>query len=171
MNLGSQHPIGSAMEPSPNSPPNCPTVPRQKSSGKSAITNGSCLLPGVDGRSPWVRRCKDVLAAHLSDKPNATAAEQAIIRRAAVLIVELERLERQFALAGEADPEMLELYGRVAGNMRRMLEAVGLERCSRTVTANARAEIGQLYLSALRRVNSEGKTINGSAGGEPREPK
>jgi hypothetical protein len=107
----------------------------------------------------------------LSDKPDATAAEQAIIRRAAVLIVELERLERRFALAGEADPETLELYGRVAGNMRRMLEAVGLERCSRTVTANARAEIGQLYLSALRRVNSEGKTINGSAGGEPREPK
>jgi hypothetical protein len=36
-----------------------------------------------------------------------------------------------------------------------MLEAVGLERRSYTVTANARAEIGQLYLSALIRANSE----------------
>jgi hypothetical protein len=106
----------------------------------------------------------------LSDKPDATAAEQAIIRRAAVLTVELERLERQFALAGEADPETLELYGRVAGNMR-MLEAVGLERRSRTVTANARAQIQQLYLSALRRANSEVKTTKDSFGSNPNEPK
>jgi hypothetical protein len=105
----------------------------------------------------------------LSDKPDATAAEQAIIRRAAVLTVELERLERQFALAGEADPETLELYGRVASNMRRMLEAVGLERCSRTVTANA--GVGQLYLDALRRANSEEKTISGGVDSEPSEPK
>jgi hypothetical protein len=105
-------------------------------------------------RGEWidgVKRAKDVIAAHLSDKPDATAAEQAIIRRAAVMIVELERLERQFALAGEADPETLELYGRVASNMRRMLEALGLERRSRTVTP----DIGQLYLAALRRANSE----------------
>jgi hypothetical protein len=107
----------------------------------------------------------------LSDKPDASAAEQAIMRRAAVLTVELERLERRFALAGEGDPETLELYGRVAGNMRRMLEAVGLGRRSRTVTANARAEIGQLYLAALRRANSENKTITGSAANEPSEPK
>ena len=90
-------------------------------------------MPGTDGRSSWVRRCKDVIAQHLSDKPDATAAEQAIIRRAAVLITELERLERQFALAGEADAQTLDLYGRVAGNMRRLLESVGLERRAREV--------------------------------------
>jgi hypothetical protein len=105
-----------------------PAGTRPKDSRKSRITNGSVLLPGVDGRSLWVRRCKDILASHLSDKPDATAAEQAIIRRAAVLIVELERLEKQFALNGEADPLTLDLYGRVAGNMRRLLESVGLER-------------------------------------------
>jgi hypothetical protein len=109
-------------------------VVRHRKQGKSKITNGSTLLPGIDGRSPWVRRCKDLIRAHLSDKPDATAAEQAIIRRAAVLIVELERLERQFATAGEADPETLDLYGRVAGNMRRLLESVGLDRRARNVT-------------------------------------
>jgi hypothetical protein len=97
---------------------------------RSKITNGA-LLPGIDQRGAWVRRAKDVLSQHLADKPDATAAEQAIIRRAAVLIVELERLERQFALAGEADPMTLDLYGRVAGNMRRLLESVGLERRAR----------------------------------------
>ena len=105
-------------------------VEDRPSKQKSRITNGA-LLPGVDQRSAWVRRAKDVLSQHLADKPDATAAEQAIIRRAAVLIVELERLERQFALAGEADPLTLDLYGRVAGNMRRLLESVGLERRAR----------------------------------------
>jgi len=113
------------------SSPDHPTVPIK--SQRSAITNGR-LLPGIDQRSPWVRRCKDVLSQHLGDKPDATAAEQAIIRRAVVLIVELERLEQQFALAGEADAETLDLYGRVAGNMRRLLESVGLERRSRDVS-------------------------------------
>ena len=108
-------------------------VERHPSKQKSRITNGSALLPGVDQRSAWVRRAQDVLSQHLADKPDATAAEQAIIRRAAVLIVELERLERQFALAGEADAYALDLYGRVAGNMRRLLEAVGLERRARDI--------------------------------------
>jgi hypothetical protein len=102
--------------------------------GRCKITNGSGILPGIDGRSPWVRRFKDVIREHLSDKPDATAAEQAIIRRAATLIVELERLEHQFAAAGEADPDMLDLYGRVAGNMRRLLESVGLGRRAKDVT-------------------------------------
>jgi hypothetical protein len=120
------------MEPALNSPPGRRKV-TPKSPQASAIANGR-LLPGVDQRSSWVRRAKECLEQHLADKPDASAAEQAIIRRAAVLIVELERLERQFALAGEADPEMLDLYGRTAGNMRRLLESVGLGRRSRDVS-------------------------------------
>jgi hypothetical protein len=69
----------------------------------------------------------------LSDTPDASAAERSIIRRASVLTVELERLERQFALAGEADPAQLDLYARVAANMRRLLESVGLQRRARDV--------------------------------------
>jgi hypothetical protein len=94
---------------------------------RSRITNGT-LLPGVDGRSAWTRRAKDVIAAHLSDIPDPTAAERSIIRRASVLTVELERLEAQFAVAGEADPEALDLYGRTSGNLRRLLEAIGIQR-------------------------------------------
>ena len=81
-----------------------------------------------------MRRAKDVIAAHLSDVPDPSAAELSLIRRAATLTVELERLEATFALAGEADPATLDLYGRTAGNLRRLLEAVGLQRRSRDVT-------------------------------------
>src|SRR5207245_10919242 len=85
-------------------------VPPQQ---RSRITNGSALLPGVDGRSPWVRRCKDVIAAHLSDLggvDNCSAAERSIIRRASVLTVEFEQLEARFATAGEASADDLDLY-------------------------------------------------------------
>jgi hypothetical protein len=98
--------------------------------------NGS-LLPGVDGRSGWVRRAKELIDSHttaLGGVDNVSPAESALVRRPAVLIVELERLERIFALAGQADAESLDLYARVAGNLRRLLEAVGLQRRSRDVT-------------------------------------
>jgi hypothetical protein len=62
-----------------------------------------------------------------------STAEYNIIRRASVLIVELERLEAKFALGGEASPTDLDLYQRTAANMRRLLEAVGLQRRARTI--------------------------------------
>jgi hypothetical protein len=98
-----------------------------KKSGRSRITNGSALLPGIDGRSRWVRRAKDVIAAHLSDLggiDNTSAAERSIIRRASTLTVELERLETKFAKAGEASPDDLEVYQRCANSLRRLLEAI-----------------------------------------------
>ena len=121
------------------SSPDRASVDRPKDRQRSRITNGSALLPGVDGRSPWVRRCKDVIAAHLSDlggEDNTSAAERSIIRRASVLTVELERLEARFALAEQASPEDLDLYQRAAGNLRRLLEAVGLQRRPRNLTPN-----------------------------------
>jgi hypothetical protein len=118
------------------SSPDHPLVDRPKNRQKSRITNGSALLPGVDGRNVWVRRCKDVIADHLSDlggMDNTSAAERSIIRRASTLTVELERLEAKFALAGEANAEDLDIYARVASNLRRLLEAVGLQRRSKEV--------------------------------------
>jgi hypothetical protein len=100
---------------------------------RSRITNGK-LLPGiVDERSAWVRRCKDVIASHLSDIPDATAAERSIIRRASVLTVELERIEAKFATAGEANDYELDLYQRTANSLRRLLESVGLERRAKDI--------------------------------------
>ena len=110
-------------------------IARQKNRRKSKQANGTSLLPGVDGRSAWVRRAKELIADHTSDLggiDNVSAAERSIIRRACVLTVELERMERTFALAGEASAEDPDIYARVAGNLRRLLEAVGLRRRAAT---------------------------------------
>jgi hypothetical protein len=106
------------------SPQDRPSVARAKDPQKSRITNGA-LLSGTDGRSAWVRRCKDVIGAHLSDlggEANTSAAERSLVRRASVLTVELERLEARFALAGEADADQIDLYARTAGSLRRNVE-------------------------------------------------
>jgi len=108
-----------------------------KGHARSRVTNGSSILPGVDGRSTWVRRLRDLINLHTQDlggEANVSAAEQAIIRRAGVLIVELERLELKFATNGEASPFDLDLYQRMANSMRRLLETIGLQRRPRDVT-------------------------------------
>ena len=112
-------------------------VDRYPSKQRSRVTNGNALLPGIDGRSAWVRRAKDLIAEHVADLgglDNTSAAERSLIRRASVLTVELERLEATFAAALEADPDRLDLYARTAGNLRRLLEAVGLQRRPRDVS-------------------------------------
>src|SRR6476659_5552343 len=86
-----------------------------KPQGRSRMSNGPAVLPGVDGRSTWARRLRDLIGLHLSDLGGNDAvseAERSIIRRAATLTVELERLELAFALAGEAKAEQIDLYQR-----------------------------------------------------------
>ena len=101
---------------------------------RTRIANGSALLAGADHREFWARRLRELLEDFAADIPNASCAESSIIRRASVLTIELERLESKFAQAGEATATDLELYQRTAGNMRRLLEAVGLQRRTRDVT-------------------------------------
>jgi hypothetical protein len=104
---------------------------------RSRIANGSALLPGIDNRSAWVRRCKEVIAAHLSDlggADNTSAAELSLIRRASTLTVECERLEAKFATAGAASTDDLETYQRCANSLRRLLESI----CSGTLQRRAR---------------------------------
>jgi uncharacterized small protein (DUF1192 family) len=106
-------------------------VNRPRSRQRSRITNGSLLPSSSDGRSAWVRRCKDVISMHIADlggEDATSSAERSIVRRIAVLTTELEMLEAKFAAAGQAEAAALDLYQRTSGNLRRLLEAIGLQR-------------------------------------------
>jgi hypothetical protein len=64
-------------------PVDAPEVQPRK--GRCRVSNGKVLLPDVSGNSPWVRRCKDVIAMYISDLggiSNVSTAKQSIIRRA-----------------------------------------------------------------------------------------
>jgi hypothetical protein len=109
----------------------------RKDANRTQVANGTRLLPGVDGRSVWVRRCRELLRDHVADlggEANVSTAERSIVRRAAVLTTELEQLEVKFALAGAASADDIDLYARVAAHLRRLLESVGLGRRPKDVS-------------------------------------
>jgi hypothetical protein len=118
---------------------------------RSAVTNGTELLHGLtDSRSVWVRRCRDIIANHISDlggAENVSTAELSIVRRAATLTVVLEQFETKFANAGEASGNELDDYQRAAGNLRRLLEAIGIKG-RRAVDVTPRSLRAQLQLEA-----------------------
>jgi hypothetical protein len=100
----------------------------------------------------WARRLKELVQDHTADlggADNCSVAERSILRRASTLEVELERLEIKFALAGEASDTDLDLYQRCSGNLRRLLEAVGLQRRARDISNND--HVMQAYLEEYNR--------------------
>ena len=89
----------------------------------------------ADGRSPWSRRFRDIVALHCSDLggyENLSQAELAIIRRASTLQVELEAQEAQLA-SGNSKINLVE-FAQVSNGLRRLLETIGLKRVARDVT-------------------------------------
>jgi hypothetical protein len=94
-------------------------------------------LPGVHKQSLWARRFYDINRIYASDQggdDNLSEARRSIIRRVACLQVELELLETRFAMAGGAEAGDLDLYQRTAGNLRRLLEGIGLDRVPKDIT-------------------------------------
>ncbi|ESX22799.1 hypothetical protein [Mesorhizobium sp. LSJC264A00] len=106
---------------------------------RTRVTNGRDLLPGVDGRTHWARRMRDLIALHVSDLGGAQAcseAEKSIVRRVATLTIEMEKLEERFANAPPdhiSHPD-LDMYQRMANTLRRLLDTNGLQRRSRDIT-------------------------------------
>jgi hypothetical protein len=104
---------------------------------RARTTNGSVVLPNVDGRTLWVRRLYDLIASITQDMGGDDAiseSERSIIRRIATQTVAIEKLEAQFALDGEADDRKLDLHQRLSNTLRRNQEALGLKRRSRDIT-------------------------------------
>jgi hypothetical protein len=103
---------------------------------RSALTNGTSIIGrDIDHRSTSVRRLRDLIAAHSSDLNPDSEAEKSLIRRASVLELELELLERKFILNdGEATELQLQTYQRLTNTLRRTLQSLGLKRRARDVT-------------------------------------
>ncbi len=100
---------------------------------RSAVTNGERAFVLGNGCSPWARRQRDLIALHIADlggEERLSENQLSLCRRAATIETELEMLEGQLSLGKVAD---LDLYNRLSGNLRRILESLGLERVARPV--------------------------------------
>ncbi len=107
---------------------------------RSAVTNGTQLLAGCDHRTARMRRLRDLIEGHVSDlggPDHCSQAELSIVRRAALITLEIETLEAKFKAAEGATLQELESYQRSANALRRHLESLGLKRRSRDVIPTA----------------------------------
>jgi hypothetical protein len=122
------------------SPGRRPKVTMNRALLRSAITNGSALLHDVDHRTAAMRRLRDLLEAHYADAGGEeflSEGQRALICRACMLQLQCELLDSKFARNnGSAGAKDLDLYGRCAGNLRRLIESLGLNlgRIKRDVT-------------------------------------
>ena len=114
---------------------------------KSRVSNGSKLLPLADGRSVTARRFRDLyedIAVDLGGLDQLSEGQKQLIRRAAMLSAESERMEAQ-AARGEAEFN-IDLYGMICDRLGRLFGRLGLERRPRDMTPDLRT-----YLAAKDR--------------------
>lgn len=105
---------------------------------RSRLTTREGFVVGVDGRSAWARRFRDLIAAHSNDMGGSdqmTEGQRCIIRRISLLQIEAEFSEMKIALAREADEEpggvRLDRYRQMAETQRRLIESLGLHQARR----------------------------------------
>jgi len=148
---GSNAPEGGAKAP-PLHPKSKPK-PGDLRYGRSKVSNGSSLFArGGDSRGAWARRWKDLYALHLSDYAGPeymSEAELAICSMVAVARIEMEQLAARMS-EGKATPEDVDLFNRLAGNCRRHLETLGLQRRPRPVDQPPNLSAIASYIQASR---------------------
>lgn len=118
-----------------------PKREQQPSNNRSRVTNGTSVLVSGDQRGLWVRRFRDIISLHTADlggDGDLSEAQRSLIRRAATLTVQLEKLDVEFFAGDDAAPtdaRALETYQRCTNTLRRTLETLGVEvRPPRDVT-------------------------------------
>jgi hypothetical protein len=108
---------------------------RRPAAHRSRVANGSKLLPLTDGRSATARRFRDLfedIAADLGGLDLLSEGQRQLIRRAAMLSAESERLEA-LAARGEAGFD-IDLYGQMCDRLGRVFARIGLKRVARDAT-------------------------------------
>ena len=110
-----------------------------------------------------MRRLRDLVLAHQSDlggEAILSAGQVAILRRAALLQLQLEMMETKFACRADGVATSVEIEVRTAGNLRRLLESLGLNegRKQRNVTP-APDQINQLIDGVLRQSRQQSRVL------------
>jgi hypothetical protein len=130
-------PLKSAKNAAPNSSADPAPVERRSSKQRSRMTNGTALLPDIDGRSAIARRFKDITSAILADQGGADQCSQSrlqLVRRFAAAAVLAEQLESRLANGEQID---IQEHALLCSTLARLASRIGIERRARDVTTLA----------------------------------
>lgn len=102
---------------------------------RTRVGTGAAVLDGVDGRTAGARRYREIasdLSAHVG---TPTATQEAIVRRAAGLIVWCEAQEAAQANGADID---IAAFTTAANSLRRLLADLGYSPRSKDITPSLR---------------------------------
>jgi hypothetical protein len=121
-------------------------VERRPSKQRSRLSNGTKLLPDLDGRSAMARRFKDICAAVLIDQGGADQCSESrlqLIRRFSATAVLAEQMEARLANGEEIN---IAEHGLLCSTLVRIAQRIGLNRALRDVSLT----LGDLLREDLR---------------------
>src|ERR1700733_12868955 len=107
-----------------------PASSARKPTARSRVTNGKELLANIDGRSTEARRYRDLCFSFADDCGGAaglTEVQRALVRQAAALTVQSEKLQSAMIRGEAIDDEQMT---RVANSLSRTLQRLGRKRVS-----------------------------------------
>jgi len=109
-------------------------VTGSKSRGRSRISNGHDLLPGIDGRSAVARRYRDISGAIIIDQGGIDRCSESrlqLIRRFAAAAVLAEQLEGRLANGEQVD---INEHATLSSTLVRLAAKIGIDRVPKDVT-------------------------------------
>ncbi|MDN2579193.1 hypothetical protein [Aquibium sp. ELW1220] len=101
---------------------------------RSRVSNGNKFAEGLDGRTKWGRRYRDLCESYAEDLggiEGLSASQLSLLKRASALTVEIERAEASFSENGDTrgpSADDLKDYQTACNSLRRLLESLGLSR-------------------------------------------
>src|SRR6266576_3237278 len=109
-------------------------VERRPSKQRSRLSNGTKLLPDLDGRSAMARRFKDITTAVLIDQGGADQCSESrlqLVRRFAAAALLAEQMESRLANGEQID---IQEHALLCSTLTRLAQRIGIERRARDVT-------------------------------------
>jgi hypothetical protein len=98
-------------------------IARTSTTNRSAVTNGSKLLVGIDGRSPTARRFRDLMQAFEAEiGGDLTEVERGLVKQAAALTLRSEQMQADIVNGKPVDSDALI---RISSTAKRILGAIG----------------------------------------------
>jgi hypothetical protein len=109
-------------------------VERRSSKQRSRMTNGTALLPDIDGRSAIARRFKDITSGILADQGGADQCSESrlqLVRRFAAAAVLAEQLESRLANGEQID---IQEHALLCSTLTRLAQRIGIDRRAKNIT-------------------------------------
>ncbi|MBC6714698.1 hypothetical protein H9Q09_00670 [Aurantimonas sp. DM33-3] len=104
-----------------------PSFAGRSSAARAAVSNGTRLLSGVDGRSASARRFRDLvrsLSDELGGEASLTEPQRAMVRHAAGVMIQAERMQSAIVRGETIDAEQLV---RLSNTLARMMKDIGVK--------------------------------------------